>query len=136
MSHKCRHRIITDAAYVPHSDPTFSIPPDPGPIDDAMEYLLHTKTPEVEEIMLSTTKLIFESTRCRIFLDTIFELLEDTTCPTTAQNVPKIYHQLAYVMAMGFLSGTAIGFAAGLQFEAVDEDENDDDGPDYEGPMV
>jgi hypothetical protein len=143
MPHKCRHRRIDAAAFVPGANPTFTIPPDTTPLDEALEYLGRKDDPAVNELIVDTMGLMTISSKGRdiigVVMKTLVELLDSGDLNKMGETGEKAFadlqHHLELLMALGFLSGTAIGFAAGLQFEEASDDE-DDEGPDYEGPMV
>ena len=119
MPNPCRHRTLT--AVIPNQDPpTFSVPTEPGPIDELLVYLC-THDPEVDEVVVNAMELLFKSQRAHGLIEETGKQLQSGVEINARQT-----YALELLMAMGFLTGTAIGFAAGLEFESGDDDEFDE----------
>ena len=128
MPNPCRHRTLT--AVIPNQDPpTFSVPTEPGPIDELLVYLC-SKDLEVDEVVVNAMELLFKSQRAKDLITGTGENLAVIGPGGGAQvgtPTERTIYALELLMAMGFLTGTAIGFAAGLEFESGDGDEFDDE---------
>jgi hypothetical protein len=133
---------------------SFVLPDNSTPIDLLITELTDD-TPESTEIVTNATKLIStcSSVRSCIVATTnkvnknLFEAItqvskgKSTLQDAARESATYMCEELMLLFVFGFLSGTAVGFAAGLKFapddENGDEDYDDnDDGPDYDGPMV
>ena len=128
MPHNCRHRTLTTVISNP-DPPTFSVPSEPGPIDELLVYLC-SKNPEVDEVIVNAMALMFSSQRALALIETTGNEINN---PGSAMDIYKpiskeTMRALELLMAMGFLTGTAIGFAAGLEFESSEDDDDGDNG--------
>lgn len=130
MSKPCRPRtIITVTAQ--------SFPPiidrDPTHLDQALEYLC-ARDPATDEVIVSTMELMSISHRASTVISTTSSQIEAALKKSQAAGsqtelqaaVTEARSAMELLMAMGFLAGTAIGFATGLEMEADDGDGDDD----------
>jgi hypothetical protein len=115
------------------------VPPDPTHLDDALEYLC-ARDPATDEVIVSTRELMSVSQRAKAIIDTTFDKISvtiETTLLTEEKTIAdargELTRAMELLMSMGFLAGTAIGFAAGLEME---EDDGDGDDDPFESPMI
>jgi hypothetical protein len=148
--HDCNPRTTHDSASFSH-DYNFIIPDSPTPIDEVITSLMDSSTKSREiivnaELLLQTSKAV--SVYAESVLSTIthqFQSSANAAEGKTREEMKEIAGKLLestiteirLLFTLGFLTGTAVGFAVGLQFEPDEGDgEEDEEGPDYDGPMV
>lgn len=114
-------------------------PLDPTCLDDTLEYLC-ARDPATDEVIVSTMDLMSISQRAKAIIDATFDKISvtiETTLSTEEKTIAdarmELTHAMELLMSMGFLAGTAIGFAAGLVMEEDDGDDYDDP---FESPMI
>lgn len=147
LHHTCYPRSVS--ASIIRGEANFVVPEDTGMVDAVLTQLL-ALDPATDEIMINGMALLNTSERAVGYVketahsitNTFLSCLTDQTrtMESRAKEVAQCtIGELTLTLSIGFLMGTAIGFAAGLKFEPVDgddEDGEDDPGPDYDGPMV
>jgi hypothetical protein len=121
------------------------VPPDPTHLDDALEYLC-ARDPATDEVIVSTMELMSVSRRASVVIQVTNDKLQaafrkfitattfrEPTEEEKTQAITEAKSAMELLMSMGFLAGTAIGFAAGLEIE---EDDGDGDDDPFESPMI
>lgn len=122
MPKPCRHRTTSYTVETPIT-PTFSVPTDAGPIDALVEYIC-SRPPEMDEVLVNVMALMFTSPKTRMVIETTADVVKQ--CKNEPVGDPEL-RAMEFLLAVGFLTGTAIGFAAGLEFES------DDNGDEFDG---
>jgi|SRR5579864_2892587 len=117
-------------------NPTYLLPDNHTPLDLVINDLRTRK--QDDEIIVNAMKLLSESSEAKGVADRIRQEMITAMNPpeTTRELIVKLTYCLELLMAIGFLTGTAVGFAAGLQFEPSDDDDDEDYPPDYDDPMI
>jgi hypothetical protein len=131
----CRPRASRLESLLNSQSFTQIVPPDPTYLDDALEYLC-ARDPATDEVIVSTMELMSVSQRAKAIIDATFEKISVTILAedkTMADTCGELTRAMELLMSMGFLAGTAIGFAAGLEMEEEDGEEDDDP---FESPMI
>lgn len=135
----------------------FVIPNSPSPIDEILTSLMEEETRD-DEVLQNGLKLISSAEVANNYMarsgHEILDRVRDNFIASVSKDDEKekqklakdvahyIVSELRLLFTLGFLSGTAIGFLAGREFEREfvedDGDEDDDDNypPDYESPMI